>query len=378
MVTTGSATVQLIGTGGYLPGEPIDNARIESLAGALPEDVVADIGIQARHWIVDPASGAHREGATDMAVAAADRALAAAGVGAEQVDLLVVATATPEYPLPPMANLLQERLGTGVCTTWDLRSAGAGAVQAIEQARLHLLAGSSRTALVIGVEATSPALVPIYQGKDPGKVRIRDRIPMYMFGDGAGAVVLQREESSHRGGGILASTSAAIGPDRPPGIQVVGGGTHAPIHEQVAARRLITLKVDVVSAGHFAPSLVAEAIGETLEAAGVGAESVDVCVVPEGSSGWMQEAFDEGVVTRDEWAKVSGRFVDSLATRGALGCAGPLICLDDAVRSEGIAPGSKVLLVGIESTKWVYAGVLLDWPAPAGTAASDVDGGDRR
>ncbi|WP_129666770.1 3-oxoacyl-ACP synthase III family protein [Phytoactinopolyspora endophytica] len=351
--------VHVVGTGSHLPGEPIGNDIIESLAGPLPEDVGGDIGIESRHWIIDPVTGEHRDSNTGMAERAARAALADAGVEADEVDLLILATATPEYPLPPTVNLVQERLGTGPCATLELRSGGAGTAQAMELARLQMLTGAYRTALVIGSEATSPALAPIFLDVPAGKVRIRDRIPMYMFGDGAGAVVLRAEPGDSDG--VVGGASRAIGPDRAPGIQVIGGGTHAPINQQLAAKRLVTLKVDVVSAGHFAPSLVAHAIGDTLAACEADPAGVDVCVVPEGSSGWMRAASDEGSVDRDEWTKIPGEFSDSLARRGALGCAGPLVCLDDAVRAGDIGPGQRVLLVGIESSKWVHAGVLVDW-----------------
>ncbi|WP_203453465.1 3-oxoacyl-ACP synthase III family protein [Jiangella aurantiaca] len=353
------------GTGSYLPGEPIGNDLIDSLVGPLPQEVAEDIAISSRHWIIDPATGSHHERNSELAAAAGRAALDDAGVDPADVDLLVLATATPEYPLPPTVNLVQDQLGIGTCATYELRSGGAGTVQALELVRLLIEAGTHRTALVIGSETTSPALAPIFLGVPSSKVRIRDRIPVYMFGDGAGAVVLRAEAGP--AGGLVGGATGAIGPGRAPGIQVIGGGTHAPVHEQAAAKRLVTLKVDVVAAGHFAPALVAEAIGETLAASGAGADEIDVCVVPEGTSGWMREAMTEGAVERDEWTKITGEFVDSLSRRGALGCAGPLVCLDDAARAGQLRPGQRVLLVGIESSKWVHAGVLIDWQHPTST-----------
>ncbi|PSL02365.1 3-oxoacyl-[acyl-carrier-protein] synthase-3 [Haloactinopolyspora alba] len=363
MVSAGRRAT-IAGTGSYLPGEPIGNDVIEALAGALPDEVAGDISIDSRHWIIDPETGAHHHRNTDLAVGAGRAALADAGVEPGDVDLLVVATATPEYPLPPMVNLVQDELGVGACATYELRSGGAGTVQALELVRHQIESGTYRTALVIGSEATSPVLAPIFLDVPAGKVRIRDRIPMYMFGDGAGAVVLRAGTD----GGLVGGATGAIGSGRPPGIQVTGGGTHAPVHEQKAAKRLVKISVDVVAAGHLAPALVADAIGDTLTACDAGPEQVDVCVVPEGNSGWMREAMGEGAVERDEWSKITGEFADSLSRRGALGCAGPLVCLDDAARAGRIPAGARVLIVGIESSKWVHAGVLADWGATSGTS----------
>ena len=365
-----TGAVQVIGVGSHLPGEPISSARIEELVGALPEEVARDISIEARHWMIDPATGAHLDTNSGMCEKAAQAALRSAGITADEIDLLIVATATPEYPLPPTVNLVQDRLGAGRCATIELRAAGAGAVQAMEIARLYLASGAYRTALVIGSEASSPALAPIFLGVPPNKVRIRDRIPTFMFGDGAGAVVLRRQEGTT--GGLIGGATGAVGPGRPAGIRVVGGGTHAPIHEQQAAKRLVTLAVDVVSAGAYAPVLVASAIGETLERCAAAPESVDVCVVPEGNAGWMREALADADLDRDEWKRLDGEFVDSLSRRGALGCAGPLVCLDDAWRAGKLKPGQRVLLVGVESSKWVHAGVLVDWTLPFPSFAGEA------
>lgn len=354
-----SAGVRVVGVGSHLPGEPISSARVEELVGPLPDEVARDICVESRHWLIDPSTGEHLDSNSGMCEKAGRAALRAAGLTADDIDLLLVATATPEFPLPPTVNLVQDRLGAGRCATIELRSAGAGAVQAMEIARLYLSTGAYRTALVIGSEASSPALAPIFLGVPPQKVRIRERIPAFMFGDGAGAVVLRRDDSGP--GGLLGGATSAVGPGRAPGIKVVGGGTHAPIHRQQAAKRLVTLTVDVVSAGAYAPALVAAAIGETLERCGAAPESVDVCVVPEGNAGWMRDALASADLDRDEWRRLDGEFVDSLSRRGALGCAGPLVCLDDGWRAGLVKPGQRVLLVGVESSKWVYAGVLVDW-----------------
>lgn len=360
-------SVQVIGVGSHLPGEPVGNDVVERLVGPLPADVAAEVSIETRYWLIDPATGEHRDSNSRMAAKAARAALDSADIDAGEVDLLVLATATPEYPLPPTANLVQDLLGVGHCATVELRSAGAGAVQGIEIARLYLASGAYRTALVIGSEATSPALAPIFLGVPAEKVRIRDRIPAYMFGDGAGAVLLRRVDGA--AGGLLGGAAGAVGPGRPPGIQVVGGGTHAPIHVQQAARRLVTLTVDMVAAGRFAPVLVADAIGETLARCGAAPDTVDVCVVPEGNAAWMRGALAGADLTRNEWQRVGGEFVDSLHRRGALGSAGPLVCLDDAWRDGRLKPGQRALLVGIEASKWLHAGVLVDWTLPGPAVA---------
>ncbi|MFH8366950.1 3-oxoacyl-ACP synthase III family protein [Streptomyces sp. NPDC018031] len=352
--------IHIAGTGGYQPGDPIPTSEIARLAGPLPEEVLEGLSIERRFWMIDPATGEHRENNSDMAYKAAVRALDAAGMEAGDIDLMILATGTPDYPLPPLVNFVQERLGVERCATLEIRSGGAGVVQALDIARMYLAAGVYRTALVIGSEAISPVLAPVFLGKRPESIRMRDRMPLYMFGDGAGAMVLRATDAP---GGLLGGASACIGGGRKPGIHSVGGGTHAPIHEQLRAKRLVDLKVDVVGAGDFTPVMVTEAVHHTLERSGVGVDTVDLCLVPEGNVGWMLDSLREAGLDTAEWQALDGKIIDSLATMGAVGCAAVPLFLDDAWRDGRIKPGDRVMLIGVESTKWIYAGMVLDWTA---------------
>lgn len=334
--------VHVIGTGGYLPGDPVSTDKIEALVGPLPDEVRDGLSIKQRHWMIDPTTGEHRENNSDMAYQATVRALESANL--EEVDLLILSTGTPDYPLPPVVNLVQERLGLKECATLEIRSGGAGVVQGMDIARMYLERGVYRTAAVVGSEAISPVLAPVFLGRDPMSIRMRDRMPLYMFGDGAGAIVLR---ASPEPGGLRGGTMRGIGGDRPPGIISVGGGTHAPLHSQLAARRLVDLRVDVVGAAAFTPVMISRAISETLSACAL--DRVDVSVIPEGNVGWMSEL--PGI-------DAAGTVVDSLLTMGAVGSAAIPLFLDDAIRSGQIRPGQEVMLIGIESTKWIYAGTV--------------------
>jgi 3-oxoacyl-[acyl-carrier-protein] synthase III len=235
-------------------------------------------------------------------------------------------------------------------------------VQALDIARMYLAAGVHTTALVIGSEAISPVLAPIFLGKDPEAIRMRDRMPLYMFGDGAGAMVLRAQDGP---GGLRGAASACIGGGRKPGIHSVGGGTHAPIHEQLKAKRLVDLKVDVVGAGDFTPVMVTEAISATLARADLAVDTVDLCLVPEGNVGWMLDSLREAGLDTTEWKALDGKIIDSLSTMGAVGCAAVPLFLDDAWRKGRVKPGDRIMLVGVESTKWIYAGAVVDWTAEA-------------
>lgn len=353
--------VHIIGTGGYQPGDPIDNDQIERLVGSLSPDVQEGISIQQRYWMIDPETGEHHESNTDMAYKATVRALETAGVEAGQLGLMIQSTGTPEYHLPACVNLLQERLGLERCATMELRSGGAGGVQGLDIARMMLERGDHEFALVVGSEAISPVMAPVFVGKDPNKIRMRDRLPLYMFGDGAGAFVLQATDSDQ--GGIIGSAQCAIGGTRKAGIHSIGGGTHAPIHEQLSRKRLVDLQVDVVGAGDFTPQMVVDSLADTLGRSGIAAESVDWCLIPEGNVGWMLDSLAEHGLLTDEWKAMEGKIFDNLAMTGACGSAAVPLFLDHAWRTGMIQPGQRVVLIGVEATKWIYAGVVVDWTA---------------
>jgi 3-oxoacyl-[acyl-carrier-protein] synthase-3 len=350
----------ILSTGSYLPGDPISNEELERLVGPLPEDILEGIQVKQRHWMTDPATGSHRINNSEMATNAATDALARAGVPVSEVDLLVVSTASPDYLLPPLVTFVQEALGLERCATTEIRSGCAGFVEALDVARLYLESGAYETAVVVGSEAISPLLVPLFRGKSPDEVRMRDRMSPYNFGDGAGAIVLRATDA---GDGIMGSAMACVGGLRKPGMQIVGAGTHAPIHEQLEAKRLVDLKVDVVESGRFTPYVLTEAMTEVLAASGVGADAVDVCIIPEGNAGYMVEELEEAGLLTPEWVALQDKIVENLALVGATGSAAAPLALDHAWRTGAVRRGDVVMLLAIETSKWKYAGTVFPWTA---------------
>lgn len=353
----------MLATGAYLPGEPITNETLERLAGPLPEEVLEGIQVKTRHWIADPETGEQREKNSDMAYNAAAQALERAGMSGDDVELLVLSTASPDYHLPPTVTFVQDRLGLQRCATIEVRSGCAGAVEALDIARMYLALGEFDRALVIGSEAISTLTVPVFLGKDPDRVRMRDRLGIYNFGDGAGAMVLQAADGD--GEGIVGSAIACVGGGKKPGMHVIGGGTHAPIHEQLAAKRLIDLRVDVVESGRFTPHVLTEGLIETLRRSGVDAEQIDVCVIPEGNAGYMTDELREAGLLTPEWTALEGKIFENLALVGATGSAAVPLAVDYAWTTGRLGRGDMVMLLAIETSKWKYAGMVLSWTAPA-------------
>jgi 3-oxoacyl-[acyl-carrier-protein] synthase-3 len=360
--------VRVVSTGSYLPGDPIDNETMERLAGGVPDDVLEGLQVKTRYWSVDPETGEHHESNSDMAAKAAREALELAGIGTEDIELLVVSTASPEYHLPPTSTFVQEKLGRESLAVVDIRSGCAGAVEALDLARMHLERGDYKTAVVVGSEAISPLCVPVYLAGGPNKVRMRDRLGIYSFGDGAGAMVLQAGEGADGDGILGASALACIGGNRKPGMQVIGGGTHAPVEAQREAKRMIELKVDVVESGRFTPYVLTEGMKQTLERSGVKAEEVSHCVIPEGNAAYMTDELRAAGLLTDDWLELEPKILENLALVGATGSAAVPLAVDYGWKTGAIKKGDMTMLLAIETSRWKYGGLVFPWtadPVPA-------------
>jgi 3-oxoacyl-[acyl-carrier-protein] synthase III len=368
-------TARVVSTGSYLPGDPITNEDLERLVGPLPPDILEGIQVKRRHWMIDPVTGEHRTNNSAMATSAVREALANGGVDVADVDLIVSSTASPEYHLPPMVTLVQELLGIPKCATIELRSGCAGFVEAFDVARMYVERGTYHTAVVVGSEAISPLLAPVYLGKDPERIRMRDRMNPYNFGDGAGAVVLQADAAGGGRDGVFGGAIASVGGERQVAMQVIGGGTHRPIHEQLEAKLLVELKVDVVASGEVTPHVLTEALADVLQASGITADEVDVCVIPEGNAGYMVEELKQAGLLTPEWLALEGKIFENLTDVGATGSAAVPLALDVAWKTGRLKPGDRVMILAIETSKWKYAGSMLTWtaaPYAAAPAAADA------
>ncbi|MGI8945836.1 MAG: 3-oxoacyl-ACP synthase III family protein [Thermoleophilaceae bacterium] len=351
---------KIVSTGGYVPGEAITNAMLEEMVGALPDGLLEGMHMERRHWIVDRETGEHTDSTSGMAAKAALQALERAAVEPADIDLLIVATATGDYMLPPTPALVQDELG-GRCALLEIRSGGAGVVQGLDIARLYLERGIYRTAVVVGADAISPTQAQIF-GSGSKRIKVRDRLLVYMFGDGAGAIVLQASDESS----VIGSAIAGIGAGRPPGMEVRGGGgTHRPYLEQLDGGRPVDLHIDIEQANSYTATLTIEALADLLATTGVSADSIDLLVTPEADTEWMAEAFAEAGDQASAWRTLEGKVYNALPEIGAPGCAALPLGLDRAWVEGRLAPGRRVMLLGMETTKWIYAGMIFDWAAPS-------------
>ncbi len=164
---------RIAGTGSYLPENVVTNKDLEKVMDTSDEWIQERTGIKRRHLAADG------ETTSDLALAAANNALEMAGIGAEDVDLIVVGTATPDKVFPATACIIQRRLGVRGCGAFDIQAACSGFVYGLDMADRYIRTGAAQNALVIGAETLSRI------------TNWDDRATAVLFGDGAGAVVLQ-------------------------------------------------------------------------------------------------------------------------------------------------------------------------------------------
>lgn len=358
--------VRILSTGSYVPGDPLDNPTLEKYVGPLPDDVLEGIQVKTRHWMIDPATGEHRINNSRMAERASRQALERAGVEPDELDLIVVCTSTPEYALPGVATTLQHYLGLESVAAVEIRGACAGWVQALDLARRQLADGTARTALVVGSEAGSPILAPLFLDKDPARVRMRDRLTLYTFGDGAGAAVLRAEPAgaSPESADEFAFVNACVGGLRKPGMEIIGGGTDVPQADQLRRRQLIQMKVDVPGTSKFGPQVFVRAIQEMAQKDGRALGEFDAVVLPEGNADYFADEYEAAGLSAEDKGALNGRIVENLAEVGATGSAAVPLSLDAGWTSGRIRPGDRIVLLGIEASRYVYTGLSVTWRAP--------------
>jgi 3-oxoacyl-[acyl-carrier-protein] synthase-3 len=315
---------RIAGTGGYLPPKVLTNAELATRIDTSDEWVRSRTGICARHI------AAPDEQTSDLALAAARQALAAAGIAAAAVDLIVVATTTPDMIFPSTACALQEKLGTRGGAAFDVQAVCSGFVYALTVADLMVKTGAARNALVVGAEIYSRIL------------DWSDRGTCVLFGDGAGAVVLVPSAAP----GILSAHLHADGHYR--NILSVPGTV---ANGAVSGRPFVHMDGSIVF--KFAVKVLAEVAQEALAANHLAADAID-WLIPHQANIRIMDA------TAKKLGLPPARMVSTVATHANTSAASIPLALDVAVRDGRIKPGQHVMLAGVGGG-FTWGSVLLRW-----------------
>ncbi len=317
-------TVVLAGTGSYLPTRVMTNAELERMVETSDEWITTRTGIKERRIA---AEGEHT---SDMASKAAQAALADAGLKAEDVDLLLVSTATPDMFFPSTGCVVQAQIGARRAVCMDISAACSGFLYALEIARQMIAGGTMKTAVVIGAEKLSAV------------TDWTDRNTCVLFGDGAAAAVLRRkeeggEDAENPSRGLLASVMRSDG-NYGHILGMPGGGTRCPVTKENFDLRLNTLKMNGKETFKQAVVAMAQASLEVIEQAGLSVDEI-ACFIPHQANIRIIDAIADRLKIRQD------RFMVNLDRYGNTGAAAVGIALDEARRTHRIKPGDKILLV---------------------------------
>ncbi|HKJ72279.1 MAG TPA: beta-ketoacyl-ACP synthase III [Gammaproteobacteria bacterium] len=319
---------RITGTGSYLPERVMTNHDLEALVDTSDEWITARTGIKERRIAGDD------QATVDLAEAAARRALDAAGREPGDVDLIIVATTTPDRVFPSTACLLQGRLGVAGPPAFDVQAVCTGFVYALSVADSMLRTGAARCALVVGAETLSRV------------VNWEDRGTCVLFGDGAGAVVLEADASDQQG--ILSTHLHADGSQDalltvPRGV-ATGWDANDP-ESKIHMKGNEVFRVAVNTLG--------QVVEETLAANGLDHGEVDWLVPHQANIRIIQATAKKLGVSMD-------RVIVTVDRHGNTSAASVPLALDEGVRSDNIRPGDLVLLEAFGGG-FTWGSVLLRW-----------------
>lgn len=324
-------TVSITGVGSCVPERVLSNGDLERMVETSDEWITTRTGIRERRIAADG------QATSDLATEAARRALADAGVRPEEVDLIIVATVTPDMPFPSTACLVQHRLGATRAAAFDIEAACSGFVYALDIASHFVASHTYNTVLVIGAEKMSSV------------VDWTDRNTCVLFGDGAGAAVLQNRPSAH---GLLTTCLGSDGGKASLLELPAGGSACPPTAETVAARRHF-LRMDGKETFKNAVTAMVTAANQALERCGLAIGDIR-CVIPHQANQRILSAVAERLGARPE------QVFSNVERYGNTSAASVGIALDEAVKSGRIQRGDLVLLV-VFGAGLTWGAAVIEW-----------------
>jgi len=329
---------RISGWGHYVPAQVLTNDDLAEIVDTSDEWIQTRTGIRERH-IAEP-----HETTLTMAQAAGQRALEVAGIQANSLDLILVATSSPDYLLPPVSSMLQHELGSSHAAAFELRAGCTGFLYGLATASQFISTGTYQRVLVVGVELISRAL------------DWQDRNTCVLFGDGAGAVVL---EATDRPTGVL---SFALGSDGAgtEALIVPGGGSRHPFSSQVLAERGQYIHMDGKAVFKFAVRTMGRALLEAVERGGLQLSDVDLFIPHQANLRILQVAARQCSIP---WEKM---YVN-IERYGNTSAASIPIALSEAVAEGRLQEGDHAAMVSF-GAGFTWAAVALRWGVGPATA----------
>ena len=324
-------TVSIIGTGSYVPEKVLTNADLEKLVETSDEWITSRTGIKERRI------AAEGENTSDLAAKAALAAMDNAGITADEIDLILVATITPDMFFPSTACFVQTKIGAKNAACFDVSAACSGFLYAIEIAQQFITSNTYDTVLVIGAEKLSSI------------VDWTDRNTCVLFGDGAGAAILR-----HRGGGHgVISTYMGSNGELADILQIPGGASRFPVTKDNADQRLNCIKMNGKETYKHAVTSMLDAATRALADANLKPADL-ACIIPHQANLRIIEAIASRMDLPME------RFVINLDRYGNTSAAAVAIALDEANRTDRMKEGDYILLV-VFGGGLTWASSVIQW-----------------
>jgi len=323
-------TVSIIGTGSYVPEKVLTNHDLEEIVDTTDEWIHSRTGMRERHI------AAADQATSDLGTEAAKAALADAGISAEEVDLLVVATLSPDMFFPSTACFVQEKIGAKNAFCYDLGAACSGFLFALDNARNQIASGAVKTALVVGAEKMSTF------------IDWEDRSTCILFGDGAGAAVLR---AGGEGRGVMQSVMGSDG-SLADLLWTPGGGSRNPASHEMIDQRQQYLKMQGREVFKHAVVRMTEAVVQALEKNNVGADEIK-CFIPHQAN----------IRIIDSIAKrlgIADRIYTNVEKYANTSSAALAIALDEAVKDGTIQRGDLVALT-VFGGGFTWGANVLEW-----------------
>jgi len=326
---TRSCSIAAVGS--YVPERVLSNADLEKLVDTTDEWIVSRTGIRERRI------AAPDEFTSDMAAKAALLAMERGNIKPEQIDLIIVATITPDMPFPATACLVQQKIGATRAAAFDMEAACSGFIYALEIGQQFVMSHTYETVLVIGAEKLSSI------------INWRDRNTCVLFGDGAGAAILQNRPDTH---GLLTACMGADG-SKADLLSLPGGGSRCPATPQSLGEGLHFLRMDGKETFKNAVNAMLTAAEEALRRCELDITRIK-CVIPHQANQRIIDAVSDRLGATPEQVFVN------LHKYGNTSAASVAIALDEAVTSGRIQRGDLVLLV-VFGAGLTWSAAVIEW-----------------
>jgi 3-oxoacyl-[acyl-carrier-protein] synthase-3 len=324
-------TCSITSVGSYVPDRILTNADLEKLVETSDEWITTRTGIKERHI------AAEGEYTSDLAARAAQRAMENGGITADEIDLIIVATITPDMMFPATACLVQQKLGARRAAAFDVEAACSGFIYALEIGQQFIMSRTYETVLVIGAEKLSTI------------VDWKDRNTCVLFGDGAGAAILQHRPQAH---GLLTACMGADGAQAEL-LCMPGGGSRCPASAKSVAGGLHYLRMDGKETFKNAVTAMYTAGQEALRRCELSISQIK-CVIPHQANLRIIDAVSERLGVKPHQLFVN------LDRFGNTSAASVAIALDEAVRTGRIQRGDLVLMI-VFGAGLTWAAAVIEW-----------------